>query len=236
MDSYVIRKTAGEIDPAADWDASVWDGAEAALIGNVWHTSTHTPEVWVKLMYSDKGFHCMFLVNDKYVRSVNRGYNQSVCLDSCVEFFFQPFGAGPYFNFEFNCGGAVLASYIRDWTRVDGKGFADFTMLKDSELDQLNIFHSMPETVEPEMSGDIQWRLGFFLPFAVLENYTGALGDLTGTRWRANFYKCGDKTSHPHWLSWRPVSTLNFHQPECFGVIEFEQSGKPDGQQMRQVY
>ncbi|MEW6117215.1 MAG: carbohydrate-binding family 9-like protein, partial [Nitrospirota bacterium] len=40
--------------------------------------------------------------------------------------------------------------------------------------------------------------------------------------WRANFYKCGDATSHPHWASWAPVEALNFHLPHCFGTICFE--------------
>ena len=40
-------------------------------------------------------------------------------------------------------------------------------------------------------------------------------------RIRANFYKCGDKTAHPHFLSWSPVSTEkpDFHRPEFFGEL-----------------
>ena len=38
---------------------------------------------------------------------------------------------------------------------------------------------------------------------------------------RANFYKCGDKTAHPHFLSWNPVGTPSpdFHRPEFFGEL-----------------
>jgi hypothetical protein len=45
-----------------------------------------------------------------------------------------------------------------------------------------------------------------------------------GVTWRANFYKCADKTSHPHWLTWAPVNypKPKFHLPEYFGRIEFE--------------
>ena len=38
---------------------------------------------------------------------------------------------------------------------------------------------------------------------------------------RANVYKCGDRTSHPHWMSWNPVRTLNFHAPDEFGQLIF---------------
>ena len=38
---------------------------------------------------------------------------------------------------------------------------------------------------------------------------------------RANFYKCGDKTAHPHYLSWSPIDTPkpDFHRPEFFGEL-----------------
>jgi hypothetical protein len=42
-----------------------------------------------------------------------------------------------------------------------------------------------------------------------------------GNLWRANFYKCGDDTSHPHWAAWSPVDELNFHLPRCFGRLGF---------------
>ena len=40
---------------------------------------------------------------------------------------------------------------------------------------------------------------------------------------RANFYKCGDKTLQPHFLSWSPIHSEkpDFHRPEDFGIINF---------------
>jgi hypothetical protein len=60
------------------------------------------------------------------------------------------------------------------------------------------------------------------VPFAFFERYVGKTPLLPGDRWRANFYKCGDATSHPHWASWSPVRELNFHRPDDFGTILFE--------------
>ncbi len=50
--------------------------------------------------------------------------------DSCVEFFVQPKPGRGYFNFEFNCGGAMLGSHITDHERTsDGfRGFERFTL------------------------------------------------------------------------------------------------------------
>ena len=36
-----------------------------------------------------------------------------------------------------------------------------------------------------------------------------------------NFYKCGDATEMPHYLSWNPIQTErpDFHRPEFFGEL-----------------
>ena len=47
------------------------------------------------------------------------------------------------------------------------------------------------------------------------------IADATGLA-EVYFFKCGDKTSHPHWASWNPVDELNFHLPRCFSEIIFE--------------
>ena len=79
---------------------------------------------------------------------------------------------------------------------------------------------TLPPVVDPEIEAD--WQLAFFIPTALLEAYVGPIGPLAGQEWRANLYKCGDRTSHPHWASWSPVDALNFHLPHCFGTLRFE--------------
>ena len=41
---------------------------------------------------------------------------------------------------------------------------------------------------------------------------------------KANVYKCGDKTVHPHYLAWNPVdsSVPDYHRPESFGTMILE--------------
>jgi hypothetical protein len=80
----------------------------------------------------------------------------------------------------------------------------------------------MPGIVFPEIVGPTEWFLGFFIPFSLLEKYAGQIGDLHGQTWRANFYKCADGSSHPHWASWTELPEKNFHLPEHFGEIVFE--------------
>ena len=42
---------------------------------------------------------------------------------------------------------------------------------------------------------------------------------------RANLFKCGNKTVHRHYISWKRVNTAqpNFHVTEAFGTMSFEQ-------------
>ena len=46
---------------------------------------------------------------------------------------------------------------------------------------------------------------------------------LKGKTIRANFYKCGDKLTVPHYLTWSTVGTPkpDFHRPEFFGMVRF---------------
>jgi hypothetical protein len=60
-----------------------------------------------------------------------------------------------------------------------------------------------------------------------MEPYCGPLRPVRGQRWRANAFKCGDQTSHPHWASWAPIGeALNFHQPGRFGWLELAETAE----------
>jgi hypothetical protein len=218
---YTVKRTANPPELQGQWDGAVW-GKAAAL--NVAHfrpeSSDHRPDVKAKLLYDREHICGIFRVKDQYVRSVHSRFQESVCVDSCVEFFVQPDRGPGYFNFEMNAGGNLLCYYIADATPTPA-GFKAWTALKTRELAQVRIYHSLPSFVEPEIQAPTTWVLEFAIPLAMLERYTGPLGKLNGHAWRANFYKCADHTSHPHWASWAPVDALNFHLPHCFGAIAF---------------
>lgn len=176
-------------------------------------SSAHHPETRFQVLHDGSALYVQFRVKDAHVRSVQTEYQGPVYTDSCVEFFVQPVKGKGYFNFEINAGGTLLLTYIEDSTRVPG-GFAKFARVDSAWGRQVQIQASLPRVVEPERAAE--WSLRYRVPFALFEHYTGIRAE---KEWRGNFYKCGDDTSHPHWMSWSPVSALNFHLPDCFGHL-----------------
>jgi len=220
---YVIKRTATAPELNGAWDSMEWQRANELSITHFRpESSDHRPDARARFLYDAQAIHGIYRVADRYVRCTHAGFQAPVCRDSCVEFFFKPHKGPGYFNFEFNCGGSFLSSYIRDWTRIGDAGFADFTKLTQDQGALVQVWHSLPERIDPEIDEPTVWTVQFRIPLVLIEQYTGPLGNLSGIEWTANFYKCGDETSHPHWASWTPVDELNFHLPHCFGSVVFE--------------
>ncbi len=221
---YVLKKAEDRFPMSGVpiWDGVQWSKAETLEINHFRpEGSEHRPQTRVRLLYDSEGLHGIFQVHDQYVRCVRSEYFDQVWKDSCVEFFAEPKPGKGYFNFEFNCGGAFLCSYITNPMRTP-EGFKEFVKLPPEIGRTICARSSLPRRVEPEITKPVVWLLEFFIPFALFEHYAGSLGELKGQKWRGNFYKCADESSHPHWVSWAPVDELNFHRPKCFGTIEFE--------------
>ncbi|MFA7172474.1 MAG: carbohydrate-binding family 9-like protein [Kiritimatiellia bacterium] len=183
-------------------------------------SSDHHPAVSFALLHDTRNLYLRFDVADRYVKVVHSGFHAPVCRDSCVEFFVRPRSDRGYFNFETNAGGALLLYYVEDWART-ATGFKKAASLPDELCRKIEIISSLPRIIDPEITTPINWNLVMKIPLSVLEALIGELDCLPGTRWRANFYKCADDTSHPHWISWSPVKELNFHAPESFGELRF---------------
>jgi len=179
----------------------------------------HFPGTEVKLTYSERAIHVIFRVEDRYVRAVARQHQDPVCRDSCVEFFFTPDEdiTQGYFNIEMNCGGIMLFHYQPE-PRIGQ------VVIPREQCEKMPIAHTLPRRIEPEMPGPVTWLVEYTLPLNLLMAYRKMTPPAPGVIWRGNFYKCGDRTPHPHWLTWAPVTAPkpDFHRPECFGRLVFD--------------
>ena len=220
----MMRYTARRIPAAAEEvDFSL---AEEGRIAQVRPESTeHRPETSFRVLHDGVSLHVRFDVKDRYVRSVQTDYQAPVCTDSCVEFFVQPKASLGYFNFEVNAGGTLLLYYVEDPERT-ATGLKRATPVPEEWGRRVVIRSSLPAAVDPEVAEPLAWHVSYQVPLALFERYVGAVAR-DGAVWRANFYKCGDQTSHPHWLAWSPVSALNFHLPACFGELVLQGDKEP---------
>lgn len=219
---YRVRPAVAAPAHRGEWDGPAWRGADWMRIASFHPRSgNHRPPAEAALLYDATDLHALFRVSDRYVRSVHTDYDSDTYQDSCVELFLQPAGRTGYFAFEANCGGAFSLRYIEDPTRTSNR-FARWTMVAADHARTIRIAHSMPDVVEPEREGPVDWWVEVSWPFAAMEPYCGPVRPVAGQRWRGNAFKCGDQTSHPHWASWSPIgAALNFHQPLYFGHLEF---------------
>ena len=217
---YVVKRSNESFQPNGKWDSEFWQNAQSVELKNyMGQKPEHFPKVLAKLLYDEKFIYVIFHVNDRFVRATTEKYNDSVCCDSCAEFFFTPgsdITAG-YFNIETNCIGTML---IYQQTKLG----EDSVFVAPSDAGQIKKTTSLNGLIVEEITEPVDWTLEYAVPIDMLAKYMQVEKPSPGTIWRANFYKCADRTSHPHWLTWSPVElpAPNFHQPKFFGTLEFE--------------
>jgi hypothetical protein len=199
-----------------------WLLAETARIDHFHPSgSEHRPETAVNMLYNSQGIFLRFSVRDRYVRSLQTRYNSKVQEDSCVECFIRPPQAAGYYNFEINAGGTLHVNYIIDPERDESGKRKNVRPIPEELASKIRIAGTLPKQVDPEIKVQVDWAIAVFIPFAFFELYS-PVTDPSSEAWRGNFYKCGDKTSHPHWACWNPITSLNFHNPACFGELLFD--------------
>lgn len=221
MNIYKVKYFNGNLKLDADWNKTEWNNISPITLNNTMgDVPQFLPKTEVKMMYNENYIYVIFKVEDKFIRSVNRKINSPVSNDSCVEFFFTPdmeVSLG-YFNLEVNAGGTPLFRFQK--RRNVGKVEVDL-----EDIQSIKIAHSLPEIIEPEIKVPTTWTIEYQIPVAMLKKYFNIAVPMPDVKWRANFYKCGDETSNPHYLTWNKIENEipDFHLPEYFGVIEFEQ-------------
>ncbi|MBL8849481.1 MAG: carbohydrate-binding family 9-like protein [Planctomycetaceae bacterium] len=220
--TYKVHRAQSGIAFDARWDGKFWSDLPTLELKHfMGEKPEHFPHVEARLAYDHQAVYVIFRVEDRYVRAVAQQHQDAVYKDSCVEFFFTPhadIGQG-YFNLEMNCGGTMLLHYQREPRQ-------DHQPLSEDDLSQIEVTHSLPRIIDPEITEATEWTVAYRLPIETFRKYFPAplVQPAPGVAWRANFYKCADDTSHPHWLTWSPVrfERPDFHRPQSFGVLEFQ--------------
>lgn len=175
---------------------------------------SYVPAVSFKIFHNGKYMLIRYDVSECCTRAVASHDDGKVWEDSCVEAFLSTDGGKSYYNFEASCIGKMHIAH-----RVLGESgvHADaehFAMVKR--------FPSLGNQPFEEIKGDMVWHLIIAIPVEAL--FCDNMTSWDGAELTMNFYKCGDKLSTPHYISWAPINTPkpNFHKPEFFAPVRFE--------------
>ena len=198
MKIYNIKKVSSRLsmnDPR-------WENAEVAILDEVWEDYHPSPYTTVaRLVHTDDALILKMTTNEWPLSITAMKFNDSVCIDSCMEFFFIPNTVDKeYFNFEINPA-AIALTYL-------GEGRGNRTP-----------FRVVDEGVEIEASvvGEKGWSALAYIPYSfLLKHYSCVEKEM-----RANFYKCGNNTVIPHYSTWNRVELPkpDYHRPEFFGKL-----------------
>lgn len=159
-------------------------------------------EIWLK-----------YYVKEKNILAQETRINGDVYKDSTVEFFISVDGKN-YYNFEFSCIGTPHVAH--------GPGRGNRTFVPAETVKEIQIESTLGTEPFAEKSGKFEWEMMIRIPLKCFA--FDKIESLNGLKATANFYKCGDETSDPHFVSWNPIKTENpdYHCPQFFGNVEFE--------------
>lgn len=172
-----------------------------------------TLPVTVQIAHDNEKFYLYYQVQGEELRAINTQDFMSVWEDSCVEFFVKRKGEKEYRNFEFNAHGVLLAS-----KRESKDSAQQLSVELMSSIERFTtINHVYRDGVQVS-----DWTLYAEIPKEAIGFSTKE--GLSQQTISANFYKCGDETNEPHFISWNPIDIPkpNFHLPQFFGDLIFE--------------
>lgn len=197
MRSYVLKKINGTPD---------WSAVEVMPIDNLHWTEPPAPaSAQAQLCWDEEAIYVHLSAQEANIRAEHTGLLDSVCEDSCLEFFLRPTESLSYFNFEFNPNCALYLGF--------GPNMPELTRL--IVQDQQAIF-------DPHANRTADgWEIFYHVPFAFVNRFFPDFRPAVGTKMYGNCYKCGDLTEKPHYLAWNPMDpeVAQFHVPQRFGCL-----------------
>jgi len=156
---------------------------------------------------SGTGFEVVMRCFEKNPKAVYSQPDDPVFQDSCMEAFINFFPELPeygYLNVEVNANGAARCRF--------GVGRQDRGWLREMGIDHPQITVTREEDF---------WQIHVMITEALLEKlYERPCRFAAGHEMRGNFYKCGEETDPPHWVSWTVLDRLEFHMPARFGLLK----------------
>jgi hypothetical protein len=197
MKTYEVTHISGAPD---------WESVPCAVIENRLWSNVDGIVPSAQVCWDENALYVRLQTREENILRRFTGFLEDVYKDSCLEFFFCPeVGSDRYFNFEINPNGAMYVGFggpRPDRCRLFRPDFG--------QLFQVNPFEA------PGL-----WGVELQIPVSFLQTFVPDFQLCSGQIIPANFYKCGDETTLPHFMAWNKVDVPepNFHLPEFFGQL-----------------
>lgn len=199
MKTYTILRKTDTLD---------WSQVPEINIEQPCHTGFVDISARGQLCYDDNALYVKLSAKEANIRAEYNGLLDAPCEDSCLEFFFSPiYGDDRYFNIEYNpncCIYLGIGSSVNDLVRlIPEEGF--------------------PFNPKVNRLSD-GWEITYEVPFSFIRRFFPDFSPVSGSKMKANFYKCGDLTVQEHYFSWNKITgdVISFHRPCDFGLLTFE--------------
>lgn len=200
MNTYIARHADDKLN---------WTEANTLSVESIHWEPDNGCRMQAQVLWSDEGLHVHLFTTEKDIRAENHSPYDMICEDSCMEFFFRPDEDDDrYFNFETNLNGWFYLGIGHD-------RFDSVRLFPDNQKELLD--------VQPRKTED-GWETYYTIPLSFLRIFFPGLTFESGKKIYCNFFKCGDFTVHPHYMSWNPMSTEepDFHRTCDFGLMTLE--------------
>lgn len=198
MNTYVITKQTLPIN---------WNDVPAAAIDQFHWIGEAPVKAQAQLCCTEDALHIRLTAWEEHIRAEETGVLGAPHSDSCLEFFFCPVsGDQRYFNIECNPNGCL---YI-------GMGFNRYDLVRLIQKEKLVV------PVAERFDGG--WTLEYSIPYRFIRQFFPEFKADSGVKIRGNFFKCGDETVKPHYITWNRIEIENpdFHRSDFFGELIFE--------------
>ena len=184
-----------------------WTGVDKAPVNlNTWNIP-YAPETYAQMVcVNGEGLLLKMTCIESDPLTVYTNFFDNVYEDSCMECFFHFERGGKYINCEMNSNGTALIAVGPD--RFDRTRIDTFIT---------------PPTVKAVKEAD-KWSVEVYFPLTDIRTVLGDVSLEKGTKFFANFYKCGNKTEIPHFVTWSLIDMPkpDFHQSKYFGELVIE--------------
>ena len=199
MKRYVVVKKGETLD---------WSNIPTLLLEHyLWLPKVEVSST-AQVCYDNTALYVRLVAKEKHIRAEEKGELAMPSLDSCMEFFLCPVLEDErYIAIEMNPNGCMYLGI--------GSNRSDLMRLLPFGANPI-----CPKTNRTEEG----WEVVYSIPLTFINRLFPGCTLEHGKILRANFYKCGEKTEKPHYLSWNLVksATPDFHRSCDFGMLELE--------------